>query len=195
MKILMLSSTAAVASIVGALLLARWILAAFERLHESSARLAAGDLGARAPQEGARESLPSSVPRSTRWPRRSSSCSTLVASWLPGLRTICARRSHRSTRCSRRSRTDSCLSTSTCPLTRPGARVEPLCRRPVRAGANRRRSIDVRFPGHTARHRDCRLPARFRRAGACAAGQPRSTVERAVAIRALRAGQGRARAA
>jgi signal transduction histidine kinase len=54
-KILMLSSTAAGASIVGALLLARWILAAFERLHESSARLAGGDLGARAPQEGARE--------------------------------------------------------------------------------------------------------------------------------------------
>src|SRR6266481_6690179 len=54
-KILMLSSTAAVASIVGALLLARWILAAFERLHASSARLAGGDLGARAPQEGARE--------------------------------------------------------------------------------------------------------------------------------------------
>src|SRR5260370_87797 len=48
-KSLMLSSTAAVASIVGALLLARWILAAFERLHASSARLAGGDLGARAP--------------------------------------------------------------------------------------------------------------------------------------------------
>jgi signal transduction histidine kinase len=54
-KILVLSSVAAFASIVGALLLARWILAAFDRLHESSARLAGGDLGARAPQGGVRE--------------------------------------------------------------------------------------------------------------------------------------------
>jgi signal transduction histidine kinase len=54
-KILVLSSVAAFASIVGALVFARWILAAFERLHESSARLAGGDLGARAPQEGVRE--------------------------------------------------------------------------------------------------------------------------------------------
>lgn len=54
-KILMLSSTAAVASVVPALLLARWILAAIDRLHDSSARLAGGDLGARAPQAGVRE--------------------------------------------------------------------------------------------------------------------------------------------
>jgi signal transduction histidine kinase len=54
-KILMLSSAAAIASIVGALLLARWILAAIDRLHDSSVLLAGGDLGARAPQEGVRE--------------------------------------------------------------------------------------------------------------------------------------------
>jgi signal transduction histidine kinase len=54
-KILMLSSTAAVASVVPALLLARWILTAIDRLHDSSARLAGGDLGARAPQAGVRE--------------------------------------------------------------------------------------------------------------------------------------------
>jgi signal transduction histidine kinase len=54
-KILMLSSVAALASVVGALVLARWILTGFDRLHESSARLAGGDLGARAPQAGVRE--------------------------------------------------------------------------------------------------------------------------------------------
>jgi signal transduction histidine kinase len=54
-KILMLSSTAAVASVVPALLLARWILSAIDRLHDSSARLAGGDLGARAPEAGVRE--------------------------------------------------------------------------------------------------------------------------------------------
>jgi signal transduction histidine kinase len=54
-KILLLSSVAAFASIVGALVLARWILAAFERLQDSSARLAGGDLGARAPYERVRE--------------------------------------------------------------------------------------------------------------------------------------------
>jgi signal transduction histidine kinase len=54
-RILVLSSAAAAISVVGALLLARRILLAIEGLHESSARLAAGDLGARAPQQGARE--------------------------------------------------------------------------------------------------------------------------------------------
>ena len=39
----------ALAAIVGALLLARWILTAIDRLHASSARLAAGDLTSRAP--------------------------------------------------------------------------------------------------------------------------------------------------
>jgi len=54
-KILALSSASALAAIVGALLLARWILAAIDQLQDSSARLAAGDLTARAPQEGVRE--------------------------------------------------------------------------------------------------------------------------------------------
>ena len=54
-RILMLSSVAAAVSIVGALLLARRIFLAIEGLHQSSERLAAGDLGARAPQQGARE--------------------------------------------------------------------------------------------------------------------------------------------
>ena len=54
-KILALSSVSALVAIVGALLLARWILTAIDRLHASSARLAAGDLTSRAPQEGVRE--------------------------------------------------------------------------------------------------------------------------------------------
>jgi signal transduction histidine kinase len=54
-KILALSSASALAAIVGALLLARWILTAIDRLHDSSARLAAGDLTSRAPQQGVRE--------------------------------------------------------------------------------------------------------------------------------------------
>jgi signal transduction histidine kinase len=55
MKILALSSAAALASIVGALLLARWILASIEQLHEPFARLAGGDLAARAPERGVTE--------------------------------------------------------------------------------------------------------------------------------------------
>ena len=54
-KILALSSVSALVAIVGALLLARWILTAIDRLHASSARLAAGDLTSRAPQQGVRE--------------------------------------------------------------------------------------------------------------------------------------------
>jgi signal transduction histidine kinase len=54
-KILALSSASALAAIVGALLLAGWILTAIDRLHDSSARLAAGDLTSRAPQQGVRE--------------------------------------------------------------------------------------------------------------------------------------------
>lgn len=54
-EILALSSASALAAIVGALLLAHWILAAIDRLHDSSAALAAGDLTARAPQHGVRE--------------------------------------------------------------------------------------------------------------------------------------------
>ena len=54
-KILALSSVAAFGSIVGALLLARWILGALGRLQGSAARVAAGDLGARAPRERVRE--------------------------------------------------------------------------------------------------------------------------------------------
>src|SRR2546423_784376 len=50
-----LRGTSALAAIAGALLLARWILTAIDRLHDSSARLAAGDLTARAPQQGVRE--------------------------------------------------------------------------------------------------------------------------------------------
>jgi signal transduction histidine kinase len=54
-KILAVSSAAALSAVVGALLLARWIVKPLERLRAASARLAAGDLAARAPQEGARE--------------------------------------------------------------------------------------------------------------------------------------------
>jgi signal transduction histidine kinase len=54
-KILAVSSASALAAVVGALLLARWILAAIDRLHVASERLAAGDLTARAPQRGVKE--------------------------------------------------------------------------------------------------------------------------------------------
>jgi signal transduction histidine kinase len=54
-KILAVSSAAALSAVVGALLLARWIVKPLERLRTASAQLAAGDLATRAPQEGARE--------------------------------------------------------------------------------------------------------------------------------------------
>jgi signal transduction histidine kinase len=54
-KILAVSSAAALSAVVGALLLARWILKPLEQLRAASARLAAGDLAARAPQSGAPE--------------------------------------------------------------------------------------------------------------------------------------------
>jgi len=54
-KILAVSSAAALSAVVGALLLARWILKPLDHLRAASARLAAGDLAARAPREGARE--------------------------------------------------------------------------------------------------------------------------------------------
>ena len=53
-KILAVSSAAALSAVVGALLLARWIVKPLERLRTASAQLAAGDLATRAPQEGAR---------------------------------------------------------------------------------------------------------------------------------------------
>jgi len=54
-KILVLSSVSALAAIVGAFLLAHWISTAIGRLHDASAEIAAGDLTARAPQQGVRE--------------------------------------------------------------------------------------------------------------------------------------------
>ena len=54
-KILAVTSAAALSAVVGALLLAGWIVKPLERLRATSAKLAAGDLAARAPQEGARE--------------------------------------------------------------------------------------------------------------------------------------------
>ena len=54
-KILAVSSAAALAAIVGALVLTSWILAGFNRLSRASARIAEGDLAARAPERGPRE--------------------------------------------------------------------------------------------------------------------------------------------
>jgi signal transduction histidine kinase len=54
-KILAASSAAALSAVVGALILARWILKPLDELRDASRRLAAGDLTARAPEAGPRE--------------------------------------------------------------------------------------------------------------------------------------------
>lgn len=54
-KILTVSVAAALSALIGALLLARWIVEPIERLRATSARVAGGDLGARAPSVGPRE--------------------------------------------------------------------------------------------------------------------------------------------
>lgn len=54
-KILAVSSAAALSAVVAALLLAGWILKPLDRLRSASAELAAGDLAARAPEEGPSE--------------------------------------------------------------------------------------------------------------------------------------------
>jgi len=51
-KILAVSSAAAFSAVAAALLLARWIVRPLDRLRAASAELAAGDLSARAPEEG-----------------------------------------------------------------------------------------------------------------------------------------------
>jgi len=54
-KILAVSSAAALSAVVGALLLARWVVGPLERLRSVSGELAAGDLAARAAEEGPHE--------------------------------------------------------------------------------------------------------------------------------------------
>jgi signal transduction histidine kinase len=54
-KVLAVSSAAALSAVVGALLLARWIVGPLERLRGTSGQLAAGDLTARAPAQGPAE--------------------------------------------------------------------------------------------------------------------------------------------
>ena len=54
-KILTVSVASALAALIGALLLARWIIQPLERLRATSVQVAAGDLGARAPSQGPRE--------------------------------------------------------------------------------------------------------------------------------------------
>jgi signal transduction histidine kinase len=54
-KILAVSSAAALSAVVGALLLARWIVKPLESLRSASARLAAGDLTVRASERGPEE--------------------------------------------------------------------------------------------------------------------------------------------
>jgi len=56
-KILSVSVASALSALIGALLLARWILRPLERLRAASGRLAAGDMTARAPQSGPGELL------------------------------------------------------------------------------------------------------------------------------------------
>ena len=86
-----------------------------------------------------------SRPRSTRWPRASSSSSTPAASSSPGRATTCARRSRTCRRCSRRSRTASPSPSDYLPALREQVRVLSLARRrPVRARPHRRRRADAR---------------------------------------------------
>ncbi len=54
-KILAVAAAAALSAVVGALLLARWILRPLETLRSASRRLAGGDLAARAPEQGPAE--------------------------------------------------------------------------------------------------------------------------------------------
>jgi signal transduction histidine kinase len=54
-KILAVSVAGALSALIGALLLGRWVLRPLERLRAVSARLAAGELTARAPESGPRE--------------------------------------------------------------------------------------------------------------------------------------------
>ena len=54
-KILAVSAAAALSAVVGALLLARWVVGPIERLRQASGELARGDLGARAVEHGPRE--------------------------------------------------------------------------------------------------------------------------------------------
>lgn len=54
-KILAVSAASAFTAVAGALLLARWILGPLERLRAAAARIAAGDLGATAPEGGPTE--------------------------------------------------------------------------------------------------------------------------------------------
>jgi signal transduction histidine kinase len=54
-KILAVSSASALAAVVGALLLAQWILSSTRRLNAASKKIAGGDLAARAPEQGPRE--------------------------------------------------------------------------------------------------------------------------------------------
>jgi signal transduction histidine kinase len=51
-KILAVSAAAALSAVVGALLLARWILKPLDTLRSTSAQFASGDLAARAPEQG-----------------------------------------------------------------------------------------------------------------------------------------------
>jgi signal transduction histidine kinase len=54
-KILTVAAASALSAVVGALLLARWILGPLDRLRDASAELAAGNLAARAPTSGPSE--------------------------------------------------------------------------------------------------------------------------------------------
>jgi signal transduction histidine kinase len=54
-KVLSLAVASALSAVVGAVLLTRWIVGPLDRLRGTSARLAAGELSARAPESGPRE--------------------------------------------------------------------------------------------------------------------------------------------
>ena len=92
-KILTVSAAAALSALIGAFLVARWIVSPIER-YASHLRLAAGDLSARARPRPAHE-LRSSRPPSTRWRRTSKRSSTHDGNSSPGRVTIFARLSLR----------------------------------------------------------------------------------------------------
>ena len=195
-KILAVAAASASAAVFAALFLARSIA-------DSPRSRQAGDSPRSRPAtwpherpKPARASSPSSPGRSTRWPRTSNDSSTRAASSSPGRATTCARRSPRS---------QAMLEAIEDGLATPS---EYLAAAP-RAGAHAAVLVDdlfelARIDAGCAHARAARRRARAaRRRRACAArgrGRVRGTstlepTSTATPTRALRAGEGRARAA
>ena len=151
----------------------------------------------RAPETGPAELRRARARRSTRWPRTSSSSSTPAASSSPGRATTCARRSRTCRRCSRRSRTASPSPSDYLPALREQVRaltrlvddLFELAR--IDAGAL---TLELRdAPARPAS--SSRASAGVEAEARAAARHARRRRRRATPSRALRARQGRARAA